>query len=69
MKRYDIKVILPDNGGVVFLDATAKVMFTSDDLSAKSVGETLLAMIASISMEAQPTPVKSGLSTIQDLIK
>ncbi len=70
MKRHDIKVIIPDNGGVVFLDITAKVMFTSDDASAQAVGETLLAMIAAMSMEAQPQPVKaSASSTVADLIK
>jgi hypothetical protein len=69
MKRHDIKVIIPDNGGVVFLDSGAKVMFTSDDASAQSVGETLLAMLASIAMEAQPQPTKVTPSTIADLIK
>jgi hypothetical protein len=69
MKRHDVKVIIPDNGGVVFLDATAKVMFTSDDSSAQSVGETLLAMLASIAMEAQPQPTKVTPSTVSDLIK
>ena len=68
MKRHDIKVIIPDNGGIVFLDSTAKVMFTSDDATAQSVGETLLAMIASIAMEAQPQPTKPA-TTIADLIK
>jgi hypothetical protein len=69
MKRHDIKILIPDNGGVVFLDSGAKVMFTSDDASAQSVGETLLAMLASISMEAQPQPVKAAATNIADLIK
>lgn len=69
MKRHDIKVIIPDNGGVVFLDASAKVMFTSDDSSAQSVGETLLSMIASIALESQPAPVKPASASVQDLIK
>lgn len=68
MKRHDIKVIIPDNGGIVFLDSSAKVMFTSDDATSQSVGETLLAMIASIAMEAQPQPAKPA-TTIADLIK
>jgi hypothetical protein len=37
--------------------------------SAQSVGETLLAMLASISMEAQPQPVKAAATNIADLIK
>jgi hypothetical protein len=70
MKRHDIKVIIPDNGGVVFLDVSAKVMFTSDVASAQAIGETLLAMIAAMSMEAQPQPVKvQASSTVADLIK
>ncbi len=70
MKRHDIKVIIPDNGGVVFLDASAKVMFTSDDASAQAIGETLLAMLAATSLEAQPQPAKvSPPSTVADLIK
>jgi hypothetical protein len=68
MKRHDIKVIIPDNGGIVFLDSTSKVMFTSDDATAQSVGETLLAMIASISMET-PAPPQKPATTIADLIK
>jgi hypothetical protein len=68
MKRHDIKVIIPDNGGVVFLDSTAKVMFTSDDATAQSVGETLLAMIASIAMET-PAPPQKPATTLADLIK
>lgn len=68
MKRHDIKVIIPDNGGIVLLDSSAKVMFTSDDSSAQSVGETLLSMMASIAMEAQPQPTKPT-TTIADLIK
>lgn len=69
MKRHDIKVIIPDNGGIVLLDSTAKVMFTSDDATAQSVGETLLAMMASIAMEAQPQPIKVAQPTVADLIK
>jgi hypothetical protein len=68
MKRHDIKVIIPDNGGVVFLDLTAKVMFTSDDATAQSVGETLLAMIASIAMET-PAPPQKPSTTLADPIK
>ena len=68
MKRHEIKIIIPDNGGIVFMDATAKVMFTSDDASSQAVGETLLAMLATLSIEQQPIKV-APTSSVQYLIK
>jgi len=69
MKRFDIKTIFPDNGGVVFLDPSAKVMFTCDQTDAQSMGETLLSMIAALSLDPTPVTPSKAPSNVQDLIK
>ena len=69
MKLLDIKTIFPDNGGVVFLDPSAKVMFTCDNTDAQSIGETLLSMITALSLDPVPATTPKPPATLQDLIK
>ncbi len=76
MKRYDIKMVVPDNGGVVFIHSSpqANSMYTCDEFTAQAVGETLLSMIAAISLDppAAPAPLKTAApapTAISDLIK
>lgn len=60
MKRIDIRVLIPDNGGVVFFNPNTKppTMFHCMSTDAAEVGQTLLAMIATTELEAPP--VKPG---------
>lgn len=64
MKRIEIRVLIPDNGGVVFFNPHTKPasMFHCMSNDAAEVGQTLLAMIATMEMEA---PAKSGAKSTE----
>lgn len=63
MKRIEMRVLIPDNGGIVFFNPNTKpaTMFHCMSTDAAEVGQTLLAMIATTELEAPPA--KPGAKT------
>ena len=60
MKRIEMRVLIPDNGGIVFFNPNTKppTMFHCMSTDAPEVGQTLMAMIAT--MELETPPAKPG---------
>lgn len=56
MKRIEMRVLIPDNGGLAFFCPNTKpaLMFHCMSTDPAEVGQTLLAMIATMELEAVP---------------
>lgn len=67
MKRIEMRMLIPDNGGIVFFNPNTKppTMFHCMSTDATEVGQTLMAMLATMAMDDAPKPAQS--KTVEDL--